>query len=78
MLDHISRKNVKVVVTNVEEDLSRNDNILTLKCVPPLLINYAPWLEDSPDLMADSVHQYQELIGNLRWAVDIGRLDILF
>ena len=36
-----------------------------------------PWLEDSPDLMADIVQQYQELISQLRWSVDIGRLDIL-
>ena len=27
--------------------------------------------------MADSVQQYHEIIGQLRWAVDIGRLDIL-
>ena len=28
-------------------------------------------------MMADRVKQYQELIGQLRWAVGIGRLDIL-
>ena len=42
---------VKVAVTNVEEDLSRNGKILPSKCVTPLLINYAPWLEDFLELM---------------------------
>ena len=27
--------------------------------------------------MADSVQRYQEIVGQLRWAVYIGRLDIL-
>ena len=44
-------KYVKVAVTNVEEDLSRNGKILLSKCVTPLLINYAPWLEDFLELM---------------------------
>ena len=68
---------VKAAVTNIEEDLARSGKILLLKCVPSLLRNYAPWLEDSPELMADGVQQYQELIGKLRWAVDIGRLGIM-
>ena len=46
---------VKAAVTNVEEYLARSGNILSLKCVTPLSRNYAPWLEDFPELMADSV-----------------------
>ena len=61
----------------MEEDLTKNGKRLLSKCVTPLLINYAPWLEDSPDLMADDVQQYQEIIVQLRLAVDIGRIDIL-
>ena len=68
---------MKAVVTNVEEDLARSGKRLPSKCVMPILNNYATWLEDSPELMAESMQQYQELIGQLRWAIEIGRLDIL-
>jgi hypothetical protein len=45
--------------------------------VTPFSSNYAPWLEVSPELKADGVQRFQELIGQLRWAVEIGRVDIL-
>ena len=62
---------MKAAVTNVEEDLARSGNILLLKCVTPLSRNYAPWLEDSIELMSDGVQRYQELVVQIRWAVDI-------
>ena len=68
---------VKAVVTNVEEDLARSGKRLPSKCVTPLSINYALCLEDYPELTADGMRQNQELIRQIRWAVDIGRLDIL-
>ena len=54
---------VKAAVTNVEEDLAMSENRLPSKCFTLLLINYAPWLEDPPDLIADGVQQYQKLLG---------------
>jgi hypothetical protein len=63
---------VKAVVTNVEEDLAKQN-----KCVTPFTSNYAPWLEESPELKTNYVQRFQELIGQLRWAVDIRRVDIL-
>ena len=68
---------VKAAVTSVEEVLARSGKRLLSKCVTLLLRNFSPWLEDSPELMEDGVQQYQELIGQLRWVVDIGRLEIL-
>ena len=68
---------MKAAVTNVEENLARSGKIFPSKCVTPLLNNYAHWLEDSPDLMVDGVKQYQELIDQLIWAVDIKRLLIM-
>ena len=62
---------VKAAVTTVEENLSRSGNRLLSKCVTPLSGNYAPWLEDSAELMADGVQQYQELIVQIRWYVEI-------
>ena len=67
---------VKAAVKNVVEDLARSGKRLPPKCVTPISTNYAPWLEDSPELMAYGVQQYQELIGLLRWAAEIGRLNI--
>jgi hypothetical protein len=68
---------VKAAVTNVEEDLARSGKRLPSKCVTPFSSNYAPWLEESPELKADGVQRFQELIGQLHWAVEIGRVDIL-
>ena len=67
----------KAAVTNVEEELARQGKRLPPKCVTPFSSNYAPWLEESPELKADGVQRFQELIGQLRWAVEIGRVDIL-
>ena len=68
---------MKAAVTTVEEDLARNGEKLLSKCVTLLSRNYAPWIEDSPDLMADGVQEYQELVFQIRWSVEIGCLDIL-
>jgi hypothetical protein len=43
----------------------------------PLAPDYRPELETSEELKADGVQYYQELIGVLRWAVELGRVDIL-
>jgi hypothetical protein len=63
---------IKAAVDNIEDDLARSGKGLPAKCVTPFSCNYAPWLETSPELKADDVQMYQELIGQLRWAVEIG------
>jgi hypothetical protein len=68
---------VKAAVTNVVEDLAKHGKRLPSKCVTPFSCNYAPWLEETPELKAGGVQRFQELIGQLWWAVDIGRVDIL-
>ena len=69
---------VKAAVTNVEEDLAKHAKRLPSKCVmTPFSCNYAPWLEEMPELKAGGVQCFQELIGQLWWAVEIGRVDIL-
>ena len=60
---------VKAAVTNFEEELSRSGKRLPSKCVTPLLSNYSPWLEDSTELMEDSVQRYQEITKQIRWAI---------
>ena len=39
--------------------------------------NYKPELDDSPLLEPDMISRFQQLIGILRWACELGRLDIL-
>jgi hypothetical protein len=68
---------VKSAVKNVEETLAKRGRRLTGKCVTPFSCNYEPWMETSPELKADGLQYFQELIGVLRWAVEIGRVDIL-
>jgi hypothetical protein len=71
-----AEKYVSAAVTNVEERLEKEGRRL-MEHSTPLPTNYAPELEDSPELRAFGVQYYQELIGVLRWAVEIGRCDIL-
>ena len=61
----------------MEEDLARSGNILILKGITSISNNFLPWLEDSPDLIADGLQRYQEVIGEIIWAVDIRCLYIL-
>jgi hypothetical protein len=43
----------------------------------PMKTGYHPAKDDSPELNAEGLRHYQEVIGILRGAVEIGRLDTL-
>jgi hypothetical protein len=70
-------KYVDASVRNVEEKLAKDRLRLPNKCLTPMLGAHHPTNDTSAELTATGVHCYQELIGVLRWAVEIGRLDIL-
>jgi hypothetical protein len=72
-----AEKYVSAAVKNVEEALKVKGLRLPSKCYTPLTKDYRPELETSAELKADGVQYYQELIGVLRWAVELGRVDIL-
>ena len=73
-----AQKYVAESVKTVEEALAEKGLRLPSKCCTPLSTDYKPELETTPELKADGVQSYyQELIGILRWAVEIGRVDIL-
>ena len=65
-------------VTNVEKSLDRGGRRMTSIWVTTLSIKYCPWLEESPQLRVNGVQSFQELIGQIIWAVVIGRIEILF
>ena len=50
---------------------------LPSKCSRSLSDSYRPELDTTPELKADGLQYYQELVGFLRWAVEIRKVDIL-
>ena len=72
-----SAKYVKAAVQNVEETMVKSKKIFSGRCVAPLWSGYRPETDDSSELREDGLQYYQELIGVLRWIVELGRVDIL-
>ena len=68
---------LKEATKNVEERLSKHGKQLCQKAVTPMESNYIPETDDTPELDVEQIEFYQELIGILRWATEIGRVDIL-
>ena len=72
-----SDKYVKASVEQIEKTLAEKGRALPTNCKTPLKSGYRPEADASSELKADGVAYYQELIGILRWACELGRLDIL-
>ena len=72
-----SEKYVKAAVSNVEAALKKRDSKLPSNCPTPCTTGYHPAEDTSTELNAEGTTLFQELVGVLRWAVEIGRLDIL-
>lgn len=72
-----AREYIVSAVKNVEEYLGQRSMSLQ-KCVTtPITPKYRPELDETPELDADDMRYYQELMGVLRWIVECGRIDIL-
>ena len=71
-------KYCKADVLNVKQKMNKEGKILLTKCKTPFKSGYCPELDVSQELKADGLQYYMELIGVLQWAVDIGRVDILY
>ena len=67
---------VKTAVEDIERELKEKGMNLPKKCGTPLPKDYAPDQDTSPELKKDGHTRYQELIGILRWACELGRVDI--
>ena len=72
-----SDKYCEAAVKNVEEVLQKKGLRLPSKCRGPTRYGYKPEEDITAELKADGLQWYQELIGQLRWAVELGRVDIL-
>ena len=72
-----SDKYVKAAVENVEHVLARVNQWLPSECKTPMTAGYRPECDVSEELTSVVVQRSQELIGVLRWAAELGRVDIL-
>ena len=68
---------VKTAIGNVEKRLEENNLKLPSKCPTPTTHKYRPEDDQTKHLEGDDITYFQELIGVLRWAIEIGRADIL-
>ena len=69
---------VKSAVAEVERKLAETGKKLhTGKCATPMTSGYRPEMDSLPELNAELANYYQSLIGALRWAVELGRIDII-
>jgi hypothetical protein len=68
---------IKQAIANVELELEREGKRLQGRYSTPMSTNYRPELDFSPFLSDAASTYYIELIGILRWAVELGRIDIM-
>ncbi len=72
-----STEYVKASIKNVEEQLQKEGKKLPTKAPTLMASNYYPEMDSSPELDSPGITTFQGLIGILRWAVEIGRVDML-
>jgi hypothetical protein len=72
-----SDKYVNAAIQNVETKLAAESKTLPKKCLTPMASNYRPEEDVSDELQGADVNYFQELIGVLRWAIELGRVDIM-
>ena len=68
---------IKSAVENAEETFKEKVYRLPSRVVTSMSRRYYPETDSSPELDQDEITTFQELLGISRWAVDIGRVDIL-
>jgi hypothetical protein len=67
----------KQAIANVEMELAKEGKQLQGRYSTPMSPNYRPELDYSPFLNDRPAQFYMELIGILRWIVELGRMDII-
>ena len=72
-----SDKYCAAMVNNVEETLAKKGLRLPKKSNLSTKHSYRPEMDFTDELKSDGFNWYQELIGFLRWSIDISIVDIL-
>ena len=73
-----SKDYIKLAIANVESQLSKKGMRLPTKVTAPMNNTFSPELDESEELSSENITFYQEITGMLRWAIEIGRVDINF
>ena len=71
-----SKDYMKLAVSNIEGQLQSKHMRLPKKALAPMNSDYIPELDTSSELSSENITFFQEIIGMLRWAIEIGRVDI--
>ena len=74
----LSDKYCAALVRTVEIVLEKKGLRLAPKCYTPFQTSYRPEMDITAKLKKNGVQWYQELIGSLRWACELGRVNILY
>ena len=72
-----SQEYLRNAIKTVEAHLSKKCRKLPARAMTPMSSGYYLEVDSSPELDADDTMLFQELIGILRWVVEIGRVNIL-
>ena len=68
---------VQAAIKNIEEKLQQTSEKLARKAPAPMASGYRPELDLTPELNSSDTQYFQESIGIQRWAIELGRVDIL-
>ena len=68
---------LNATIKTVEGTIKKRRWRLPTRATTPMTKSYYPELDATPELLPDNVTIYQEIIGMMRWATEIGRVDIL-
>ena len=68
---------INAAVKTVESNIAKLRWRLPNKARTPMTASYYPELDATPELEPNDITLYQEIIGMLRWATELGRVDIL-
>ena len=71
------KKYFKAALENVEARLANSDLRLPSRCDTPMSTSYHPREDVTREMNTEVLHTYQELIGIIRWEIEIGRTDVL-
>jgi hypothetical protein len=71
-----SEQYVKASITTVEAALTSSGQRLPSRYTTPIQANYRPELNTTAELKLEGIRYYQEMIGVLWWAIELGRIDI--
>jgi hypothetical protein len=72
-----SDKYIKAAIDNVETKLKSQDRSLPRRADTPMILNYRPEEDVTAEIQGTDHTYFQELIGILRWAIELGRIDIM-